>query len=328
MLLALSLACATRPPAPLVSASDGRYAMGTALEITLHGRDAEALDRALDESFAMAARLDHLLSRYDDTSDVSRLNRSGGVPLEVDPAVVEVLRASVALSGVTGGAFDVTVGPLVALWTQAAAGGELPGDEALEAARERVGSDRIEFRDDGRVVLAGGAQVDLGGVAKGYALDRMRPILERHGVEAALLSFGQSSVWAVGAPPDSAGWRLLVRAPGGGFDGLLTLRDQALSVSGSLGQGSVIGGRRFGHVLDPRSGWPLTRRREAVVVSSDATLAEALSVALLVLGEGEGMRRVAEQPGCEALLLDADGRRWATPGFVAATRFEALPEAE
>jgi thiamine biosynthesis lipoprotein len=105
---------------------------------------------------------------------------------------------------------------------------------------------------------------------------------------------------------------------------VLTLADQALSVSGSLGQWSQIGGRRYGHVLDPRSGWPLERRRQALIVAPDAALAEALSKALLILGEDEGIALVAAQPGCEGLLTDADGRSWQTPGWRAAVRFEAI----
>ena len=113
--------------------------------------------------------------------------------------------------------------------------------------------------------LPGGA-VDLGGVAKGYALDRVRERLGAR-VDAALLSFGQSSTWAIGRPPGASGWRLLARGPDGGFAGVLTLRDRALSVSEALGQWNEIGGRRYGHVLDPRSGEPLTRNRAALVVT-------------------------------------------------------------
>jgi thiamine biosynthesis lipoprotein len=300
--------------------------MGTALEVTLHGPDPESLARALEAVFAVAEQLDALLSVHVEDSDVSRLNRAAGKgPIVVDPIVTEVLAASLSASRLTGGAFDVTVGPLVGLWVEAARRDALPEETALASARARVGADGIRLHDDGRAELAEGASLDLGGVAKGYALDRMRPVLEAHRVEAALLNFGQSSTWALGRPPDAPGWRLLTRAPGGGFAGLVTLRDQALSVSGSLGQWSRIGGRRFGHVLDPRSGWPLIRRRQAIVVAPSATLAEVLSTALLVLGEDEGLRRVAAQPGCAGLLLDADGRRFATAGFDEAVRFEALP---
>jgi len=236
-----------------------------------------------------------------------------------------VLAASLSASALTGGAFDVTVGPLVSLWIEAARRDALPSEEALSAARARVGAAGIRLHGGGRAELRAGTSVDLGGIAKGYALDRMRPVLEAHGVEAALLSFGQSSTWALGTPPDAAGWRLLARAPGGGFAGLVTLRDQALSVSGSLGQWTEIAGRRYGHVLDPRTGRPLVRRRQALVVAPSATMAEALSTALLVLGEDEGLRRVAAQPGCAGLLLDADGGRFATPNFEEVARFEPLP---
>ena len=135
-----------------------------------------------------------------------------------------------------------------------------------------------------------GVSVDLGGIAKGWALDRMLPLLRERGIERALLDFGQSSVWALGAPPGAAGWRLLARGPDEGALGVLTLVDQALSVSGSLGQWVEIGGRRYGHVLDPRSGLALERRRQALVVAPNATLAEALSKGAADPGRGRGHR--------------------------------------
>ncbi|MGH0032209.1 MAG: FAD:protein FMN transferase [Myxococcota bacterium] len=319
------LACASPDPPPPASLADGRYAMGTVLELTLHGRDAVALARARDRSFALAARLDGLLSRYVESSDVSRVNAAGGAPVEVDPQVAGLLVRSLRFHRQTRGAFDVTIGPLVALWIDAATTGRLPADAAVAAARSRIGPSQVSV-EGSRVALRPGATLDLGGVAKGFALDRMLPLLREEGVEAALLSFGQSSVWALGRPPDAPGWRLLARSPDGGFAGVMTLRDRALSVSGSLGQGSEIEGRRYGHVLDPRTGWPLTRRRQALVVAGDGTLAEALSTALLVLGPEEGIAMVEETPDCEALLLDADGSRAATRGFDAATAFEPLAQ--
>lgn len=327
LLLGLVAGCAgpTRPA--LHGVTHGSYAMGTLLELTLYGPDAAALHETLQDVTQLVERLEAGMSRHDAASDVSRLNRAaGGAPLPVDPAVADILRQALHYAQLTRGAFDVTVGPLVALWTRAAERDALPEPEALERARARVAADGIELHADGRVALRSGTSLDLGGLAKGYALDRALSLLEAPRVASALLNFGQSSSWAVGAPPGAAGWRLLVRAPGGGFAGVITLRDQALSVSGSLGQWSEIGGRRFGHVLDPRSGWPLTRRRQALVVAPSASLAEALSTALLVLGEQEGIALVAAQPGCAGLLLDADGQRWATPSWVRATRYAPLDE--
>jgi thiamine biosynthesis lipoprotein len=174
------------------------------------------------------------------------------------------------------------------------------------------------------VALPEGAHVNLGGVAKGFALDRMLELLEGARVDAALLSFGQSSVWARGAPPGASGWRLLARAPEGGFAGVPPLRDRALSASGSYRSSTEIEGRRFGHVLDPRSGEPLAVELEALVVAPDATLAEALSKAVLVLGARDGLDLVSTLPGCEALLLGPQGRAPRTPGWDAAVSWEPL----
>lgn len=316
--------CAGPSPPPLETLSAGRYAMGTVLEVKLVGPDREALAAARDRVFAEVERLEALLSSWRPQSDVSRLNAAAGDPVRVDPEVAALLRRAVRLSRETRGSFDVTVGPLVDLWTEAAARDSLPAPEALAAARARVRADAIRFASDGRVALDRGSAVNLGGVAKGYALDRAR---ERLGpaVHAALLNFGQSSTWALGSPPGEAGWRLLARAPDGGFAGVLVLRDRALSVSGSLGQWTEIAGRRYGHVLDPRSGRPLTRRRQALVVAPDATLAEALSKAVLVLGPEEGLALVEARPGCEALLLDAEGGARRSAGWDAAAGFRAAP---
>jgi thiamine biosynthesis lipoprotein len=299
--------------------------MGTVLEITLHGRDPAALARARDRVFDLAARLDARMSSQLESSDVSRLNAAAGGEVAVHPEVAALLRESIRFTRLTRGSFDVTVGPLVSLWTQAGERDRVPTGAEIEAARALVGASRVSVREGDRVALPPGARVDLGGVAKGFALDRMLPVLREEGVSSALLSFGQSSTWAVGAPPDAPGWTLLARAPDGGFAGLLTLRDRALSVSGSFGTSSEIGGRRFGHVIDPRSGWPLSESSQAIVVSRDAALAEALSKALLVLDADAGIEVVEAQPDCHGLSLSAGGRR-ATRGFDAATRFEALSQ--
>ena len=155
-----------------------------------------------------------------------------------------------------------------------------PTASELAAARQRVGADRISVVSGEGVSLGEiGMKLDLGGIAKGYALDRMLPLLERHEIESALLNFGQSSTWAVGAPVGSAGWRLLIRGPEGRMAGLITLRDQALSVSGSQGQWVEIGGRRYGHIIDPRSGDPLMRSRRPSRLLSTAAVTATINCA-------------------------------------------------
>lgn len=308
------------------AASDGRYVMGTVLEITLHpagGADGRA---ALDALFAEAEHLDARLSTYVPASEISRVNAKAARSAQaVSPEVAEILRDAQQYAQLTRGAFDVSVAPLIELWKRAAERGSAPSGAELEAARARVGARLFEVTDVDAVRFAReGVALDLGGIAKGYALDRMLPLLRERRVESALLSFGQSSTWAVGAPPGHAGWRLLLRGPAGGFLGVITLMDQALSVSAALGQSSEIGGQRYGHILDPRDGRPLTRRRQVVVVARSAALAEALSTALLVLDVEEGLTLVTAQEDCEALLTDADGGVRETVGFRRAVAFEPL----
>jgi thiamine biosynthesis lipoprotein len=331
--LVVALGCAAGA-APPHEVSDGRYAMGTVLELTLVGPDPATLVRARDGAFAEVERVEALLSTWRPESDTSRLNAAAGRgAVAIDPELAALLARCTDLTRATRGSFDVTVGPLVALWRDAGARGALPDAAALAATRAQVGPDRLAVErtaDRATAALAPGSAVDLAGIAKGYAIDRVRERLAARTdrIDAALLSFGQSSTWAIGRPPGAPGWRLLARAPKGGFAGVLTLRDRALSVSEALGQWSEIGGRRYGHVLDPRTGEPLERSRSAFVVTADAALAEALSKALLVLGPAEGIALIEQRGDAEALLLDADGEQWQTRGWQDITQFEPTSPAQ
>lgn len=305
--------------------------MGTVLELSIvppPGAPPAQVREILDRAFERVDHLEGLLSSYDPDSQISRLNR-GDPPqaAPVDPEVADLLSRSLAYAQLTDGAFDVTVGPLVALWMRAASTGQAPTAGELALARAKVGWKQVRVSDDGRIAfLEPGVSVNLGGIAKGYALDELRPLLDEAGVRAALLSFGQSSTWAIGAPPGEAGWTLLVRGAAGPI-GLIRLRDLALSVSGSLGQFVEIGGVQYGHVLDPRSGWPLTEHRLAVVVAPNAALAEALSTALLIGGEDHGLGIVESLPDCEGLLETASGELRTTPGWDQVAAFERFEPA-
>ena len=316
-----TLACSPRP----VPVSDGRYVMGTVLEITLEGLRPDEGRALLDDLYASAARLEQVFSRHREDSELSALNgRAGESRQRVDPELARLLAESVELAAVTNGAFDVTVGPLVGLWWQAAQRGTPPSVAEIADARARVGAGRLRAgRDDAGpwAQLEAGMSVDLGGIAKGYALDRLAEQVRTAGVRSALLSFGQSSLHGIGTPADGEGWGILVRDADDGFAGVIRLRDQSLSVSGSLGQGLEIDGRLYGHVIDPRSGQPLTRKAVAVVLAATGTRAEALSKALLVLPRAEGLALLESLPDAEGLLLETGAILHASSGFQAASHF-------
>jgi len=316
---ALALACGALALLPTHSAAvrfeDGRVAMGTLFEVTIEAADEATARSAAEAVYAEVERLEALVSSWRPTSEVSRLNAAaGGQPIALHPDVRSVLADSRTLSALTGGAFDVTVGPLVALWTQAGESGVLPAAGAIERARGLVGSSGIEIGGDSARLSRPGMAIDLGGFAKGWALDRLETLLRERGIERALLSFGQSSLLALGAPEGESGWRVLVRGPGGGFSGTATLRDERLSISGSFGKSSTIEGRRFGHVLDPRTGWPASHEAIAVVRAPTAALAEAFSKALLVLDPDDAIAALEAVGGVEGLWMGADAAR-ETDGF-------------
>jgi thiamine biosynthesis lipoprotein len=290
--------------------------MGTVLEITLVSEDARRARDALAACFVRARELEAIFTTWDPESPLVRMNRAaGGALRDVPPELVRILGDAVTLSRRTAGSFDPTVGPLVDLWRAARRSGEWPPAEALAAAWAAVGVDGIELVD-GRARLARpGMAVDLGGFAKGWTLDRLGELLERHGIERALLSYGQSSLLALGAPEDGPAWRVLVRDPRGGYAGVASLRDVSLSVSESLGESAVVEGRRLGHLIDPRTGRPLARRSAAVVAASTGAAAEAWSKALLILPRERAFALLADAEGVDALLLEPDGARHATPGF-------------
>ncbi|MEE2675307.1 MAG: FAD:protein FMN transferase [Myxococcota bacterium] len=305
-------------PTAVVPVEDGRLVMGTVLDLALlvrpgeEGRAREALAAAFDS----VSTLERAASRYLEGSDLRRLNAgAGGDDVEVDPRLYALLARAEQARRSTRGAFDVSVGPLVELWTRAAERGVAPDETEIAAAARFVGRP-IVLESTGRRARLGaaGMSIDLGGIAKGFALDAVAADLRAAGFDRGLLSFGQSSVWALGAPADAPVWRLAVQDDQGGVLSVIELCDQALSVSSSLGRSSEIGGRRYGHVVDPRTGLAIGEARRAIVVASDATLAETLSTALLVLSETEG-RDMLEGENAEARVFWADRSSWQTPGW-------------
>jgi len=326
---AVALALLTGPGALRAETfRDGRPVMGTVLEITIESDDPERARSALDACFARALALEASFTRWDDASELVRLNRAAGSserPVSRDLA--HILRDAVAWAKATEGAFDPTVGPLVALWLDARRSGRMPSEARIADVREAVGFGGVEV-GRGKVRLARpGMAVDLGGFAKGWTLDRLGELLAERGIERALLDFGQSSMLALGQPSDAEAWRVLVRDPRGGHAGVLSLRDQSLSVSEAFGESALVEGRRIGHVIDPRTGRPLDRQTGAVVVAPTGAGAEAWSKALLVLSPDHALGLLEEAEDTEAMLLEPTGMR-ATPGFVDAVDFVMVSGAE
>ncbi len=287
-----------------------RPAMGTTFRVVVYAQDRRGADSAAEAAFARIEALDRRLSDWDPSSEVRRLTTpleswcglpGGG---EVSEDLWAVLVAAQAVAEMTNGAFDVTVGPYVRLWRRAFRQGELPGAERLASAAWSVGHFRLVLSAWERSVeLRGpGMQIDLGGIAKGYALDQALLELEAAGFPRALVD-GGGDVVAGAPPPGRDGWSIGIDADGSGPETELALARGAVATSGDAFQHVEIGGVRYSHLVDPRTGQALTTRTAATVIAPDGTTADALASALCVMGPEEGLALIERLPQVEARVV-------------------------
>jgi thiamine biosynthesis lipoprotein len=232
----------------------------------------------------------------------------------VDPELFDFIADAIRYSIESDGAFDVTVGPLMKTWGFFEGDGRVPSSNELDAARARVGYRHLVLDRAAHTIRfdGPGVSIDLGGIAKGYAVDRVAALLRHRGVEAALISAGGSSVFALGAPPGETAWRVDVQDPVAASNVAFSLRlkDRALSVSGSSEKSFEANGVRYGHVMDPRTGRPVPGILSVVVLTPDATSGDALDNALFVLGPAGGQALLRTERDSEAFFFLPDGASW------------------
>jgi thiamine biosynthesis lipoprotein len=298
--------------------------MGTLLEITLYHELRKEGKRVLAKCFQEARRLEGIFSAHDDVSDLNRLNRHAGLgPVEINQELWSVLKIALSLGQATDGAMDITVGPLIDLWSAAAEQGTMPSPTLVAEALGRTAIAEVKLLPDGRAALrCAGMRLDLGGIGKGYAVDRLSAILAQEGIASAFINFGRSSLAAIGSPPERDSWPVLIGSGEGVPIGLAHLNNQYLGVSESFGHFFEIGGTRLSHLIDPRDGSPLRHHSLSVAVARTATEVEALTKTIIILGGVQGFAAVSRFPEAEGLLAYSNGLQISTSGFIETVRFE------
>lgn len=270
-----------------------RNAMATRFELVLHGDDPMALRAAGEEALDEIDRLENRLSLYRPGSEIAQLNaQAAHEPVRVSPELFALLEHARQLHAETGGAFDITIAPLVRCWGFMGANGKMPTQEEVIAARECVGMQHVQLDPQTRSVHFSrpGVMLDLGAIGKGYAVEQAAGILREAGITSALVHGGTSTVCAMGPPPDAETWEIAIEQPPGtskpcgNWPPPISLRDEAMSVSAIWGRSFVTDGKLLGHVIDPRTGQPVNGALLSAVVLPSATETDALSTALLVLG--------------------------------------------
>ncbi|MCB1184018.1 FAD:protein FMN transferase [bacterium] len=292
--------------------------MGTTATLSLVTADSAAVADLAYRALLSLHHTDSLMTNWTDTSETARINRlAGRETVRLDPEVAQVLAVAARVGRESGGAFDLTVEPLVRLWGFLAGQPAVPDSAAIAAARRRVGWEHLDLDAAAGTLrfTTPDARIDLGGVAKGYGVDRVAGLLRQAGVRDALIDLSGNMVALGHAPGRNDGWVLGVLDPEGSGEHLATvgLGDGAIATSGNYLQYVMadMGGRprRYGHILDPRTGWPAQGVASATVIAPDATTADAWATALVVLPPDEARAVARAHPELQVILVahPADG---------------------
>ena len=287
------------------------FAMDTYMTLAAYGDKASEALAACGQELN---RLDGALSRTREGSEIYTLNAQGRA--DVSQETADLISAALTLSQATGGAFDPTVAPLVTLWGITTDSPRVPRQEQIDALLLLVGVDHVTLEGT-RITLDEGCAMDLGGIAKGYASDRLADIFARYGVDSALVSLG-GNVYARGTKPGGAAWSVAVQHPEQeGYAAMLSLTDAFAVTSGGY-QRYFTGpdGTVYQHILDPKTGWPVQGDLLSVtIVADNGTMADAYSTALYVMGREAAQDFWRQNGGFDMVLITKDGQVLYTPGL-------------
>ncbi|MBX3422824.1 MAG: FAD:protein FMN transferase [Pirellulaceae bacterium] len=294
---------------PLLQAVS-RPMMGCQFEILLNQHQyATGVDAALT-TLQLIEHIENSLSVYRPHSYVSKVNRFGSLrPVWVDQETLQLVHLAIDVHRWTGGAFDVTAGSLSEAWGFSRRQGSLPSPEQIQSALAKVGTQHLQVDDDSSTIALSqpGMCINTGGIGKGYALDRAAELLLESGVNDFMIHGGLSSIVAYGrrSGPLSNGWKVALKHPWRWEETLetFTLHNQALGTSGSGKQYFHFGGRRYSHLIDPRSGWPADQMMSATVICPSAAVADSLATGLFILGPQAARDFCQQHPTIRAILV-------------------------
>ncbi|HKX30905.1 MAG TPA: FAD:protein FMN transferase [Blastocatellia bacterium] len=299
-----------------VRCEESRISMACAYTIVAFGRDGAELRRVARLALDEVDRIDRLMSHYKTASPLSAINREAALgPVAPAAELFDFIADCVRYSRESDGAFDITVGPLMKAWGFFRGEGRRPTAGELSEVRGRIGYRHLILDPEAKTIRfdRDGVELDLGGIAKGYAVDRAVGVLKEHGIRSALVSAGGSTIYGLGSPPDSPAWEIKIQDPveHGRTALKVQLNDSAVSVSGNYEKFFEIGGVRYSHIMDPRTGWPAQEVLSVVVLAPTGTAGDALDNAFFVLGIDRTRAYLRRLPGPEAIFfLPQAGKRW------------------
>jgi thiamine biosynthesis lipoprotein len=300
-----------------------QVAMGTVVEITLIGDDEETTKKAALQAFQEMRRIEYLMSPWIESSDISRISRSAGRDgVRVSPETIEVLKRAQEVSKLSEGGFDITVGPLVQLWRKARERGTPTVTEEVEETLNLVNFKSLKIHYGGKVSLEKkGMSIDLGGIAKGYAVDRAFELLKGLGYRNLVVNAGgdlkvggskPEGPWSIGIQHPREPEKIMAR---------ISVSDMAVATSGDYEKYFIHHGKRYHHILNPKNGFPAEGCQSVTVLHREGTTADALATAIFVLGPEKGYSLCQRFQGVDCLIVDKEGNVTLSPGLKAGISF-------
>jgi thiamine biosynthesis lipoprotein len=291
--------------------------MGTVIEITLIGDDEETANKAALQAFQEIKRIETIMSPWIDSSDVTQINRSAGKEwVKISPETIQVVKKAREISEFSEGGFDITVGPLSELWRKARENKAPPSKEDVKGKLDLVNFKNMEVDKEGKVFLKKkGMAVDLGGIAKGYDVDRAFDVLRSLGYKNLIVNAGgdlrvgglkNNQPWSTGIQNPREPKKILTR---------ISVSDMAVTTSGDYEKFFIHQGKRYHHIFDPRDGFPTEGCQSVTIVTKDCMTADALATAVFVLGPEKGYALCRELDGVECLIVDKDGKIILSPNL-------------
>ncbi len=317
MLVACLVGCASRPD--VVAPNLARYEfqkpeMGLPFRIVLYAKSEQQANEAAAAAFKRIEQLNAVMSDYEDDSELTQLSKTAGQGrvVRLSDDLWFVLERAQRLAAQSGGAFDVTVGPVVRLWRSARREHKLPEPDKIAVARSRAGFRylKLDPKKHTAELIVPKMKLDLGAIAKGYAEDEAMKVLRQHGVTCALVTGGGDMV-AGNSPPGKKGWRVELApldVPDAPATNFVLIANCALATSGDLFQRVEIDGKRYSHIVDPRTGIGLTDHSMVVVIARDGMTADSLSTTVSVLGPVKGLAIVEKHGAVTRIVRKVDGK--------------------
>jgi len=292
-----------------------QVAMGTVIEITLIADDEEAANKASLQAFQEIKRIETLMSPWLDSSDVTRINRSAGKDwVKVSPETMEVIKKAQEISELSEGGFDITIGPLTEFWRKAREKKTPPSIEDVKGKLDLVNFKNIGMDQEGKVFLKKkDMAIDLGGIAKGYAVDRAFELLKSLGYKNLIVNAGgdlrvggfkNNQLWSIGIQNPRESQKILAR---------ISVSDTAIATSGDYEKYFIYQGKRYHHIFNPKDGFPTEGSQSVTIIAKDCITADGLATAVFVLGVEKGYSLCQKLEGVDCLIVDKEGKIMFSP---------------